>query len=97
MKRMMQFISLTLIVILTSCNVVKNPHLTDNFNDGWKFHLGDTVSPQAIDFNDKSWRMLNLPHDWSIEGTFDKKSKAEFGGGYLNGGIGWYRKTFILG
>ncbi len=96
MKMMMQLISSALIVMLMSCNVANNPRLTDNFNDGWKFHLGDTVAPQASGFNDKSWRMLNLPHDWSIEGSFDAKSKTESGGGYLNGGVGWYRKTFIL-
>ena len=35
-----------------------------------------------------------MPHDWSIEGPFDPHSPAGDGGGYLNGGIGWYRKTF---
>ena len=96
MKMMTRFFSLMLVLVVISCNAVKNPRLTDNFNDGWKFHLGDTVNPQSSEFNDQSWRMLNLPHDWSVEGTFDKNSKTEFGGGYLNGGIGWYRKTFIL-
>lgn len=96
MNRFVSFFSAALILTLLSCNVVKNPRLTDNFNDGWKFHLGDTIDPQSPEFNDQSWRMLTLPHDWSIEGSFDKNSKAEYGGGYLNGGIGWYRKTFIL-
>ena len=35
-----------------------------------------------------------MPHDWSIEGPFDPQSPARDGGGYLNGGIGWYRKSF---
>ena len=96
MNRIVSFFSAALILTLLSCNVVKNPRLTDNFNDGWKFHLGDTINPQSTEFNDQSWRMLTLPHDWSIEGSFDKNSKAGYGGGYLNGGIGWYRKTFIL-
>ena len=30
----------------------------------------------------------------SIEGAFDQKNPAGFGGGALPGGIGWYRKTF---
>jgi beta-galactosidase len=37
-----------------------------------------------------------LPHDWSIELPFNKSSSAGSGGGYLDGGIGWYRKTFTL-
>ena len=31
-----------------------------------------------------------------IEGPFDRNSKATHEGGYLNGGVGWYRKTFSL-
>ena len=31
-----------------------------------------------------------------MEGPFDKNSPAGKGGGYLTGGIGWYRKTFTL-
>jgi len=96
MKMTTQFFSLTLILALFSCNAAKNPRLTDNFNEGWRFHLGDTLKPQSPDFNDLSWRALNLPHDWSVEGAFDEKNPASVGGGALPGGIGWYRKTFIL-
>lgn len=96
MRQQFRFCSLILGILLISCNSATNPRLTDNFNDGWKFHLGDTIHPQSADFNDQAWRMLTLPHDWSIEGAFDKNSKNGEGGGYLNGGIGWYRKTFIL-
>ena len=43
-----------------------------------------------------SWRELDLPHDWSIEGPFDKENPATPGGGALPGGKGFYRKTFVL-
>ena len=46
--------------------------------------------------NDDTWRKLDLPHDWAIEGPFDRASPANHDGGYLNGGVGWYRKTFTL-
>jgi len=46
------------------------------------------------DFDDSSWRILNVPHDWSIEG--EKVPTASNSQGYLLGGLGWYRKTFIL-
>ncbi|HWK06742.1 MAG TPA: beta-galactosidase GalB [Puia sp.] len=65
-----------------------------SFNKEWKFRLGDTANAQKTSFNDKGWRDLDLPHDWSIEGKFDKDNPAGTGGGALPGGIGWYRKTF---
>ena len=37
-----------------------------------------------------------MPHDWSAELPFNKSSPAGGGGGFLDGGIGWYRKTFTL-
>ena len=64
------------------------------FNNAWKFHKGDVNDGQAINYKDASWRTLSLPHDWSIEGPFDKKWASATA--YLPGGIGWYRKTFSL-
>ncbi|WP_056476676.1 Ig-like domain-containing protein [Bacillus sp. FJAT-25509] len=69
---------------------------TISFNDDWKFHLGDEVGAKEKDFNDSEWRKLTLPHDWSIELDFNKDSPATHEGGYLDGGIGWYRKSFVL-
>jgi beta-galactosidase len=67
-----------------------------SFNDGWKFHLGDVTSAQQPTFDDSSWRSLSVPHDWSAELSFNKNSPAGYGGGLLDGGVGWYRKTFTL-
>jgi beta-galactosidase len=69
---------------------------TQSFNRDWKFFLGDDASASNSDFVDAMWRNLNLPHDWSIELPFDKESPTGNGGGALRGGIGWYRKTFML-
>ena len=62
----------------------------------WKFYLGDDKSASEIAFNDNAWRILDLPHDWSIEGQFSKDATTGGGGGYLPTGIGWYRKEFTL-
>jgi len=70
------------------------PGNTVSFNQDWRFNLGEVASGQGVDLNDSTWRKLNLPHDYSIEGPFDENSPAGTGGGALNGGIGWYRKTF---
>jgi len=67
---------------------------TTSFDIGWKFHLGDVTSAQATTFDDSSWTALDVPHDWSISLPFNQNSPAGAGGGYLDGGLGWYRKTF---
>ncbi|MFA5045344.1 MAG: sugar-binding domain-containing protein [Paludibacter sp.] len=62
------------------------------FNDNWRFMLSDVKEAANPDLDDSKWRLLNLPHDWTVEGVYspDKASAT----GYLPGGIGWYRKTF---
>src|SRR5271165_1697234 len=60
----------------------------------WKFMAGDPAGAEAVAFSDASWRTVNLPHDWSIEGKPDPKSPSAAGDGYFPGGTGWYRKTF---
>jgi len=64
------------------------------FNTGWKFVKGDVKNGENVGFNDKQWRNVTLPHDWSIEGPFSAEWASSTG--YLPGGIGWYRKTFKL-
>lgn len=67
-----------------------------NFNQGWKFFSGDDAAAKMQSYNDKGWRTLNLPHDWSIEGKFDEENPAKPEGGGLPTGVAWYRKTFLL-
>lgn len=71
-----------------------------SFDKGWKFTLstqpGDSTSFSSPDFDDSSWRDLDLPHDWAIEGSFSEDNPSGTGGGALPGGVGWYRKTFTL-
>jgi beta-galactosidase len=67
-----------------------------SFNNDWKFKLDSVGSYSDASANDASWRTLNLPHDWSVEGKFDKNAPAGTGGGALPGGLGWYRKTFTI-
>jgi len=80
-----------------------------NIDNGWLFTLADYESmPYAhsgiadsealaeTGAADGTWRQLNVPHDWAIEGKFDRKNPSGTGGGALPGGIGWYRKHFTL-
>jgi len=86
---------LLIIAIISSCTY-QPPRTREDFDNNWEFFLGDDSSAKNPDYNDASWRTLNLPHDWSIEGKFDSSSPAKSDGGYLNGGVGWYRKTFSV-
>ncbi|MBD0289303.1 MAG: beta galactosidase jelly roll domain-containing protein, partial [Flavisolibacter sp.] len=67
-----------------------------NFNKDWKFFLGDDSTAKQSQYNDVKWRVLNVPHDWSIEGTFSEKNPTTHNQGALPAGIAWYRKTFTV-
>jgi beta-galactosidase len=62
----------------------------------WRFNKGDAPGAEREDFDDTSWRAVDLPHDWSIEGPYSQSDPTGGGGGYLPAGIGWYRRTFIV-
>ena len=91
----------TLLFLCLSCIALRSYSQSESrkvqlFTDQWRFYLGDTSAASSIAFDDSQWRVLNLPHDWSIEGAFDEKSPSGIGGGALRGGIGWYRKEFSV-
>ena len=65
-----------------------------DFDKGWKFSLGNFASANNPDFDDKDWRILNVPHDWSIEGDYEADNPSGMAGAFLPTGIGWYRKVF---
>jgi beta-galactosidase len=58
-------------------------------------NLGEDVAYTKQNFNDSSWRRLNLPHDWAIEGDFQRELPGETGKRPY-AGIGWYRKHFTV-
>src|SRR5258708_40214963 len=43
---------------------------------GWTFSLGDPAHAEKSNFNDSSWRKLDLPHDWSLEGPWLKDNPS---------------------
>ncbi|MEO4797367.1 beta-galactosidase GalA [Bacteroides uniformis] len=55
---------------------------------------GRVSGAASTDYDDTSWRMLDLPHDWAIEGRVD--STANLSQGYYHRGFGWYRRKFRL-
>ena len=95
----------TLLLLGALTGVARADARDQDFDNNWKFALvnpaditdptgayADAMSPS---FDDSSWRTVQLPHDWSIE--LDPTTSGTSGGtGYLQGGLGWYRKTFTL-
>ena len=67
---------------------------SQNFDDNWRFYLGDASGAEQPTFDDSQWRQLSLPHDYSIEQEYTQSGEAE--SAYLLGGTGWYRKNFTL-
>ena len=65
-----------------------------NLNPDWRFHLGDEPGADYMGWDDRAWRVVTLPHDWSVEHPFDRRNAS--GTGYLPGGVAWYRKRFAL-
>ncbi|MBK7215348.1 MAG: DUF4982 domain-containing protein [Bacteroidales bacterium] len=100
MKKCMRIASLILLIIGFGGIILAQPASTGrekiSFNQDWKFLGSDNPQASEAAFNDSQWRNLDLPHDWSIEGSFSESNPAGFNGGALPGGIGWYRKTFKL-
>jgi beta-galactosidase len=81
------------------------------FDTEWKFYRGKLAGAENPGFDDKTWRDVSLPHDWSVEdlpagntsdkthiisGPFDSKAIGGRHTGFTIGGTGWYRKHFIV-
>ena len=60
-----------------------------NFNEGWRFHLGDAQGAEAITYNDSQWEVVCAPHTSRLE-------PCEASGCRNYQGISWYRKRFVI-
>ena len=80
----------------TAAQAASSPRAKVNFDANWKFTKGDFTNGQLKSLDDRAWRTLDVPHDWAIEDDYDQNSPVLRGGGYLGGGIAWYRKSFTL-
>jgi beta-galactosidase len=102
------FTLIAILLIISSCS--KQEFLSQrnlDFNQQWRFIEDSVVGAHNSDFDDSQWRLLDLPHDWSVEdfivqdddhiGPFVKNLPMGHDVGYLRGGTGWYRKDFVVG
>ena len=60
-----------------------------NFNQGWRFHLGDAAGAEATTFDDSKWQVVCAPHSVRLE-------PSEGSGGRNYQGVAWYRKHFTV-
>lgn len=73
MKKLILLSLLTLqFGLLAAQNADGQGRLSHLFNFGWKFHAGDLKDAYSVNYDDSSWRVLDLPHDFQIEQPWDK-------------------------
>ncbi|MEN6454815.1 MAG: hypothetical protein ABFD10_11190, partial [Prolixibacteraceae bacterium] len=102
MTRFNKSISLLVVIVLlaisgwsqTNKNMSGNRMLKENlsveiqFETDWRFHRGGAQGAEVTDFDDSAWRVIDLPHDWSIEdlpGTlspFEPHAVSQVSGGF---------------
>ena len=86
------------------------PRQVTSLDFDWRFHRGDipgvllnhatnqNLSPTSAfltpTYDDSSWQEVNVPHDYTVEGTFNPKADKEHG--YLPVEPAWYRKTISI-
>jgi len=80
--------------LLLSCTE-EQQRIRQSFNQNWSFNKGELGTEQLVSFDDSQWRLLDLPHDWAIEGPFDKQYDTRTGGLPIYG-TAWYRKHFMM-
>lgn len=87
------------IALSVLCIDLKADRTRDTFDFDWKFALAAPDGAEAVDFDDSAWSDTQLPHDWSMSLPYivpdGRKETYRFGSmGFMQGGIGWYRKSF---
>jgi beta-galactosidase len=77
MKNRLRFIAIIVLTLATVNHVTgqTTTKFVANFDSDWKFFPGDTTNAYETNFNDNAWRLLDLPHDWSIEGTVSENAR----------------------
>lgn len=84
------------------------------FDSDWRFALGSANRPNnylgkagsatgatSAEFDDNSWRKVNLPHDWAVELPFNEKASCShgfkaIGANFPDNSVGCYRKKFTV-
>ena len=68
----------------------------EKFNLDWFFYHGESAPEQPGSLNLNGYRGVKLPHDWSLDYPFRETAESCGSGGYVETGIGWYKKLFAV-
>jgi beta-galactosidase len=60
---------LAIVSLVSGCASLDHgtPPRTLSFDQNWRFYRGEVPGAENPDFDDTAWRLLDVPHDWSIE------------------------------
>ena len=105
MKRTKLLMLLSLFMTV-SLNAQKNYRCAIDLNFGWRFFLGNVPEAASPSYDDRSWRVVDVPHDFQIERPWvapaaDEKADNNdpaanimsrlSSRGFKEMGCGWYR------
>ncbi|ALI98028.1 DUF4982 domain-containing protein [Rufibacter tibetensis] len=65
--------SLVFLLLLVSQVSWAQVRVVTELTDNWKFKKGKNEQAYKVNFNDKGWQKVTVPHDWAIYGPFDKE------------------------
>ena len=97
MRHRSHFLPILAFLLLAGTCLASEPRLHQVFDFDWRFSLSAPEGAEASGFDDSAWTPVQLPHDWSM--TLPYLSPQEGGSGamgFMQGGLGWYRKTFSV-
>jgi beta-galactosidase len=84
-----------------------SPRVIQSLDHDWRFHLGEAPEAVFSSFDDSTWRQVDVPHDYVVEGSFAEKDPETRAGATVRRDWFWYhaflptrpavyRKTFTL-
>jgi beta-galactosidase len=102
-------INLTIILLALAGSLgFAKPELADapreivSLDANWRFRLGDLTNAINPAYDDHDWRLVDVPHDYVVEGTFAPKAQPGVSvewyklHGFLPVQPAWYRRTLSI-
>ncbi|RMD79962.1 MAG: beta-galactosidase, partial [Lentisphaerae bacterium] len=53
------------------------PRYVELWKDDWKFSREFNEDALQPEFDDSNWQSVRVPHDWAIEGPFDRENDLQ--------------------
>jgi len=69
---------LTVIMMLQFLVMWGQERTVIELSDDWKFHQGELDEAYQVNFDDRTWQGVTVPHDWAIYGPFDEEVDKQY-------------------